>query len=911
MQRNEPEYNTSFLKNSSYQRYRCRICGEYFWSKKPRTTCPDRPCSRYDFLVKDYPGVKPLSLDEARKAFIDYFVENGHGYVEPYPVLARWRDDLYLTIASIIVFQPAVTEGIVEPPHNPLVIVQPCIRLEDIDNVGLTFGRHLSSFEMGGHHAFNKPDKQVYWVEETLQHAYRFFTEKIGVPGEDIVFKESWWEGGGNAGPAYEVLVDGLELATLVFMKYKVVDGKYVDNPVLVVDTGYGIERIAWFTQRTPTAFHAIYGGLVEEYKDILGIEEPDHEVLRKIVYETSNMDFTGLRGFMEYVSRNSEYARYSDALGNAIRLYTLLDHAKTVALMLSDGIVPSNTGEGYLARLVIRRALRTLLLLGVEEHRLGEVFGELLERQIMFWRNRYVYARFEKHAGYIIDVVLHEAEKFRNILRREEKIVKKYLKKRRITVDDLVTIYDSHGIPPEIIADKLREKGVEVEVPENFYSLVASRHTGPVALAKQKEHELVGEVAEWANRFPETERVFHDNPYQRELEATVLGVMGKYVVLDKTIFYPKAGGQENDTGVIEVDRKTVPVVMVYKTRGGVIVHELGERADNLLRPGQRIRCRIDWARRYRLMRHHTATHIILGAARRVLGDHVWQAGAEKTPHKARLDITHYKMLTPDEIRRIEDEANRIIDERIDVRIHYLGKFEAEKRYGIKIYEGGAVVAPVLRIVEIPGWDAEACFGTHVANTSEIGCIKIINVDKIQDGVVRLEYSVATQVPVYARELEDKITWISKERGGGDAVAGVRKLVEERERLRKMIAGYRSYMRELLYREILSMKQEICGYPVVFIEKKLDDDQLYRDIVARVTKEGVLAVYMAGGIIEVFAPRGAGIDLRKGLQSLRSQGHVLKGGGRPEHVTIRLSEGDEPRAVAELLIKAALGCGRH
>ncbi len=876
----------------------------------PRDTCPDRPCSKYDFLIKDY-SIDKLTLEDARRRFIEYFVENGHGYMEPYPVLARWRDDLYLTIASIVVFQPAVTEGIVDPPYNPLVIVQPCIRLEDIDNVGLTFGRHLTSFEMGGHHAFNKKDKTIYWVEETLRHAYRFFTEKIGIPGDAVVFKESWWEGGGNAGPAFEVVVDGLELATLVFMKYRVSNGEYVPNPVMVVDTGYGIERIAWFTQRTPTAFHAIYTDLLEEYKDILSIEEPPHDVLTQIVYVTSDKDFKGPRQLLEYIDKHAQYRMYKEQLRDSIRLYTLLDHNKTIALMLSDGIVPSNTGEGYLARLVIRRMLRTLLLMGFKAEELGDIAAKLMTAQIKYWRNKYVYARFDKYRDYIIDVLLHEADKFSTVVKKGMKIVSKYAKKKRVTLDDLITIYDSHGIPPEIVAEKLREKGLVIEVPENFYSLVAARHKGPVALAKQKEHELGGEIALWADKFPETQRLFHDNPYIRECEARVLGVRDRYIILDKTIFYPKAGGQENDTGVVVTGNgDVIEIKMVYKTRSNRIVHEAERPIEELLKPGDIVKCRINWLRRYWLMRHHTATHIVLGAARRVLGDHVWQAGAEKTENKARLDITHHKMLSDDEIRRIEEEANRIIDEHIDVKIHYLGKFEAEKRYGVKIYEGGAVVAPVLRIVEIPGWDAEACFGTHVANTSEIGAIKIIGVDKIQDGVVRLEYTVATQVPGYARRLEDTIKEVQRHLGGGgDVVLAARKIVEERKKLKELLSEYRRYLEKNLVAELVEKSVDLCGKRVVVVEKNIDDDQLYRSIIINLARRGNIVLYIdrKRGLLEASAPRSMkDIDLRKGVETI-SRIYSVKGGGKRDHVTLRISTGD-PVEIGFELIRAALGC---
>ncbi len=887
---NEPELRARFFEERGYKRYRCRICGEYFWSLVPRETCPDRPCSKYEFLRKDYQGMARLSFDEARRKFIEYFTKNNHGYVEPYPVLARWRNDLYLTIASIIVFQPAVTEGIVDPPSNPLVIVQPSIRLEDIDNVGYTFGRHMTSFEMGGHHAFNKENKYIYWVEETLNYSYEFFTKIIGIRPKDLVYKESWWEGGGNAGPAFEVVVDGLELATLVFMKYKLTDSGKAPNPVLVVDTGYGIERIAWFTQKEPTSFHAIYGGLVEKYSDLLGVEEPPREVLRRIVYMLSDKDIRGSKHLYEHLKQIGLEEYYEQVL-KSIQLYTLLDHARTISLMLSDGIVPSNVGEGYLARLVIRRALKTLMLLGYTASELEDVFLELLSLQANYWKGRYVYDKFHRHMDYIMDVASYETRKFIDAIERGIKIVDKMIKrKKNIGLDDLIKIYDSHGIPPEIVAERARSRGIPVDVPQDFYSLIAEKHGGSRRLVKEKEQILPEEITRWAQRFPETRRLFHINPYTTSFNAKVLGVNGRYIVLDQTIFYPKAGGQDHDEGYLLVDGEKYNVKSVYKA-GNVLVHELDREPGDIT--GREVYGEIDWRRRYRLMRHHTATHIILGAARKVLGDHVWQAGAEKTIEKARLDITHHKLLSPEEIRRIEEEANRIIDMHIDLQFHMLPKYEAEKKYGLRIYQGGAVVSPILRIVEIPGWDAEACFGTHVYNTSEVGGIKIVNVDKIQDGVIRLEFMASTKLPEYIDTLHREIIEAKRNLGveHGSLTEITRNVSRKLRDYKEKIDMYRSILRDKIVSAAETGKKNICGVPVVVIEKEVPDETLYKQLIEIFSlKKKYMAILVDDNLIEIaLHPETAktkNIDLRQVVGEARKKGAV--GGGKSDHVFIRI-----------------------
>ncbi|MET1160607.1 MAG: alanine--tRNA ligase [Thermoprotei archaeon] len=887
------EFRGFTLSDRGYGKYKCSKCGLWFWSRVERGVCPDRPCSKYDFLYKEYKTVKKLELDEARKEFIDFFVSKGHGYMDPYPVLARWRNDLYLTIASIVVFQPMVTNGLIEPPHNPLVIVQPSIRLEDIDNVGFTFGRHLTSFEMGGHHAFNYKDKRVYWIKETVEYAIEFFTRRIGIPEDDIVLKESWWEGGGNAGPAFEVLVDGMELATLVFMKYRVVNGKYEPNPVLVVDTGYGIERIAWFTQKTPTAYHAIFKDLVKKYNNVFGVEELEHDVLRKIAYLLSDVDIQGVGDLEKKLSEHG-LREYLEELVKSIRVYTVLDHVKTLLLMLSNGIVPSNSGEGYLARLVLRRLLRTMLNLGVEIHKLEDVLLQLIDMQIQYWKGRYVYDSFHKHRDYIVEVSSIETRKFIDNITRGISVVDRYIRKKKtsITVDDLIKLYDAHGIPPEIVAERARKYGIEVNVPPDFYARVASLHGSSGSLVKEKEYEVSSDVVAWASKLPGTKTLFHKSPYQKTAKATVVGVYDKYVVFDQTIFYPRAGGQDNDTGYIITGDTRYRVVNVYKI-GDVIVHELDQKPR--LNPGSEVVLSIDWTRRYRLMRHHTATHILLGVARKILGDHVWQAGVEKTVEKARLDITHYKPLTEEEIEAIEREANRIVDEHLNVEFHYLNKFDAEKKYGIKIYQGGAIYSPILRIVEIPGIDAEACFGTHVYNTAEVGGIKILRTEKIQDGVIRIEFTVATRLAEYLSDLLSKEKEALKLLGGsGDLVVTATRVKNRLEELEKLLSSYRKALRDLIIEKATKDSTDICGVNTIILETIIDDEQLYKSVVEEFSlKRRYLVVLLTDKYVELAVDpsiaRDKSIDLRKAVKIMQNFVPEVKGGGKPDHVFIRVS----------------------
>ncbi|UXD21722.1 alanyl-tRNA synthetase [Ignicoccus pacificus DSM 13166] len=880
----EQEYRLKFFEENGFKRKKCKVCGTYFWTKGEHEVCGDAPCQEYEFF--DVPTKRKLSFPEARREFLKFFEEHGHTIVEPRPVVARWRDDLFLTIASIVVFQPHVTKGIVPPPANPLVISQPCIRLEDIDNVGLTLGRHMTGFEMGGHHAFNYPDKEVYWKEETVRLAFEFFTERLGIPEELINFKESWWEGGGNAGPSFEVTIAGLELATLVFMQYEVKENgkkEYIPMKLKVVDTGYGIERIAWFTQKTPTAFHAIYGDLLKRFHEKLGVEEPPEELLYSLVRSAGLMDPDEPETIERAYKRASEYLGMSveeirELHQRASLVYQVLDHTRTIMWMLGDGIVPSNTGEGYLARLVIRRALRALWKLKAEVP-----LVELVKMQLEYWKDQY--PRAWKNKEYILDAVEYEENKFREALRKGTRMVERILKrKKKIELDDLITLYDSHGIPPEVVQEVGERLGVKVEVPRNFYALVASRHQKEVRRVKGAEEKakLPKEIIEWAKGLPETRRLFHEDPYMRRFDARVIDYKDNYLVLDQTAFYPEGGGQMADRGKIYKGEKEYEVRDVQKV-GGVIVHVLNEPFQG--EKGSLVVGEIDWIRRYRLMRHHTGTHVILAAARKVLGDHVWQAGAEKTPEKARLDITHHRPLTKEQIEAIEREANKIIDERRKVRTFTLPRNEAEAKYWFTIYQGGVPMDKEIRLVEIEGWDIQACFGTHLANTGEVGALKVISTRKIQDGVVRLEYVAATRVAEVAQEMERTLEEAASKVGGDKSalVKRIESLLERERKERELLNKYRKALKELYVK-----KAESLGKLKV-LKMDLEDPELAQEVLRELSSDSVAAV-IVGNRVELAAPKDIGLG-----KMIRQIG-ICKGGGKGARATAVCKSEEEVQA---------------
>jgi alanyl-tRNA synthetase len=275
---------------------------------------------------------------------------------------------------------------------------------------------------------------------------------------------------------------------------------------------------------------------------------------------------------------------------------------------------------------------------------------------------------------------------------------------------------------------------------------------TEPVEEKTEVEQKL--ETA--AETLPPTEQMYYVDQYMKEFEAKVLKVINsEYVVLDKTCFYPEGGGQPADHGFLAFDDVKAEVVDAQKV-GRVIVHRI--KGSSAPREGVTVKGVVDWDKRYGLMKAHTATHLVNGAARRVLGEHVWQYGTQKGLQSSRLDISHYRRLTPEEVHKIETLANQAVLANMRVETAWMPRNEAESRYGFRLYQGGAVPGKEIRVVKTGDWDVEACAGTHLKSTGEIGFIKIVYTERVQDGVERLAYSVGLQA-LKAVQQQERLLW--------------------------------------------------------------------------------------------------------------------------------------------------------
>ena len=710
------EYEVELFRNEGFKRKKCSKCGKAFWSLSEQDSCGEPPCDEYTF-IGDSPTKKKFNLHDMREFFLLFFEKNDHKRIARYPIVSRWRDDTFFTIASVSCFQPWVLNLTIEPPANPLTMSQPCLRFNDIDNVGKT-GRHLTEFEMMAHHAFNTKDNVIYFKDRTVELCQKLLLE-MGIKPDTITYLEAEWAGGGNSGPCLEVIVGGVELATLVFMMYEDTPEGKKDMPMQVVDTGYGLERFTWLSQGSPSAYEAIFGKVLERLKKEAGVV-PNSDILAEYSKVAGMMSVESKSDLNTLRKKAAErlkipLEKLTENISPMENLYAICDHTRALMFMLNDGVVPSNVKAGYFGRLLIRRSLRSLRNLNLS----------LPLADIMGWQVDYFakdFPEMKENKSEILELVEVEEDRYEGTVGRGQKIVSDLGKK--ITTKELITLYDTYGLVPELVKEFSDQ---DIKIPDDFYIQVAARHEKP-----EEEKEAKIEI-KLPDNIPPTQLGYYEDQNVKEFKSKILSILDNHVVLEKTYFYPEGGGQETDLGTIN----GLPVEEVTKA-GKVVLHKLKDASS--LKEGQTAECSLNWDRRLQLMQHHTTAHIINGAARRVLGNHIWQAGAHKSEELGRLDITHYAGLSDEEMKKIEDLSNKVVKDNLPVDIQFMPRNKAEELHGFRIYQGGAVPGKDIRIINIKDWDVEACGGTHFSSTGEVGEIKLIRAKRIQDGVLRLEF---------------------------------------------------------------------------------------------------------------------------------------------------------------------------
>ena len=736
-------YPTKVFEQFGYSRAQCK-CGANYWRHcEAQTTCGDSQCvGSYQFIGRGC-GIgeqgQRLTYTQAWETFRRSLTSARVPCtaIARYPVVARWRADVEYVAAGIYCFQPYCVTGEMPPPANPLICPQFCVRFNDLDNIGLT-GRHYSGFIMLGIQVFNLPGKYVFFKEECVEFNLRWLIEELRIDPNRITLIEDVWAGGGNMGPCVEYFIDGLEVGNMVFMQFKTFpDGSREELPVKVIDVGIGLERIPWLVNGTPTSYMDVFRNAFEWLKAKLEVDV-NTEVWRKFgplscrlnIDEVDDIEATW-RHIAELIGCPVDEVKNS--ISPIKDMYIVLDHTRTVLMIIEDGSLPSNVGGGSNVRNILRRVFALLKKRGWWDKLGMDGLIELFQMHKVDLRG--IYGEFKEYKSFrsIIEV---EYERWIHTDSEQGAKLQKLLKKNngKLSLDNWIVAITSWGIPADVVAQI-----AHLEIPGNIYYVIAE--------LQEKQTKAPEAILYSTSHLPETVNLYYQDHRLSSFSGRVIDVFPNVtqngarniVILDQSAFYPFSGGQANDIGTLVLKDQLYQVVDVQKV-GPAVLHILDRPVGDEDYKGETATGNVDMARRTQLRNHHTATHIVFASCRKVLGPHIWQHGAKKTPESAHLDVTHYKSLTHAEEVAIENEANRIISSCVRISKSFMDKAQAERDYGFTLYQGGVVPGNNLRVVNIEGIDTEACCGTHCDNTAEVGWVRLLKTTRMSDGIVRLYY---------------------------------------------------------------------------------------------------------------------------------------------------------------------------
>ncbi|HET6948966.1 MAG TPA: alanine--tRNA ligase, partial [Acidimicrobiales bacterium] len=683
---------------------------------------------------------------ELRRAWTDFFVARQHTDVPSGSLIPTHPSAPMFTNSGMMPFVPYVL-GEEAVPYDPprAVSVQRCVRAggkhNDLDAIGRS-PRHLSFFEMLGNFSFGDyfkadaitwawefvtgvleldPDRLWVTVHESDDEAEELWADGVGFPRDRIqrLGKDNFWEMGetGPCGPSSEIFWDNgpavgpdggpanpaaenryVEIWNLVFPQYlRRADGHLSDLPSRNIDTGAGLERIMAVLAGSPSLYDSdILSGLVGEAQSVTG-------------------------------HRLGE----SDLGDIALRL--MADHARTMTFLVADGIIPSNEDRGYVLRRIIRRAIRFAYLLGVER----PVLPAMVERTIDLMGD--AYPEIATSHDLTLPIITREEESFRRTLATGSQILDTQLDRLQpggtLPGDVAFQLHDTYGFPFEVTQETADLRGFQVDVA-GFESAMGDQRARARAASKAGGVAIGDEVTEQQRLLAEHGATVFTGREEYESVATVMGVVGDAVYLDRTPFYAESGGQVGDTGTITTDTGVLDVVDTTYGLPGLHRHTVVVR-EGAVEVGQAATARIDGDRRDAIRRNHTGTHILHWALRQVLGSHVKQQGSLVAPDRLRFDFSHFEPVTPAQLREIEDLANREILDNAPVRHFETTMNEARELGAIAFF--GDKYGDIVRVLEAGSHSIELCGGTHVRRLGDIGPVKVTSEGSIGSNLRRIE----------------------------------------------------------------------------------------------------------------------------------------------------------------------------
>ena len=721
-------------------------------------------------------------LNELRERYLHFFETKDHLRLGSFPLVPK-DDPSLLLINSGMAPMKKWFLGQEEPPRHRVTTCQMCIRTPDIERVGIT-ARHGTFFEMLGNFSFQDYFKEevIPWAWEFLtqdleipaeklyisvytddDEAYDIWTKKVGIPEDHMVRfgkEDNFWEhGSGPCGPCSEIYYDRgpehgcgkpdckvgcdcdryMEIWNLVFSQYDS-DGKghYERLPKPNIDTGMGLERLACVMQDVGNLFE------VDTVAAVL------HHV--------------------EHISGK----RYGADEKDDISIRVITDHIRSTVFMVSDGILPSNEGRGYVLRRLLRRAARHGRMLGIDRPFLTELVDTVIES------SEAGYPELREHEQYIKKVIGTEEERFSRTIDAGLSILNAMIDKVQteqiksegrlvLSGADVFKLNDTFGFPLDLTKEIAAEAGVAVDEDAFHVEMTKQRER---ARAERLAKDISGWTADLFGELTAEPTVFDGYDTLQEQAAVVAlsdgeeivdaiatdsndAREGVLVVLDHTPFYAEMGGQVADMGTLRSQDAVLKVEAVKKTPRGYFVHTC-TLLEGTLHVGDTVDAAVDAGRRMAICRNHTATHLMQKALREVLGEHVHQAGSYQDDRITRFDFTHFSAVTPEELARVEQLVNEKIYESIPVAVQNLPIEEAKKMGAMALF--GEKYGDVVRVVDAGGWSVEFCGGTHVKNTAQIGCFKILSESSVAAGIRRIEATTAFGVLGLLNERTEELT---------------------------------------------------------------------------------------------------------------------------------------------------------
>lgn len=851
--------------------------------------------------------MKPLGVNEIREKYLSFFESKGHLRLKSFSLVPHGDASLLLINAGMAPLKPYFT-GQEEPPRKRVTTCQKCIRTPDIERVGKT-ARHGTFFEMLGNFSFGDyfkneatawawefvtevleipKDKLWITIYENDDEAFDIWTKKVGVPAERIVRmgkEDNFWEiGTGPCGPCSELYFDRgpehgcgspdckvgcecdrfVEFWNLVFTQFdRDEDGNYNSLPNPNIDTGMGLERMAVIMQGVDNLFEVdTIQSIMKHISEIAGV--PYHK---------------------------------SDRTDVSLRVIT--DHIRSTTMMVSDGIMPSNEGRGYVLRRLLRRAARHGKLLGIDKPFLYQVAGTVIEA------SKEAYPELSEKKEYIERVILTEEKRFDETIDAGLSILNDYMAeakaegKTELSGEKAFKLYDTYGFPIDLTLEIVEENGMTVD-RDGFDSEMEAQRV------RAREARKVGEGAAWDdNVFTQMDKSItsrflgYDNLTGSgkvlaivagdEEVGTVMEGDEATVILDETVFYGESGGQVGDTGVLSAEGFEFAVEDTKKMADGKILH-VGRVTKGTLSVGDTVNGAVDASRRKAITRNHSAAHILQQALKDVLGSHVAQAGSLVTPERLRFDFNHFSAMTEEELAAVEAKMNQVILENLKVTKEELPIEEAKKKGATALF--GEKYGKTVRVVSMGDYSIEFCGGCHVDQTAEVGLVKILSESGVAAGVRRIEAVTGLNVLKLLAEKEDIIqkTASTLKCAAAEMPHKAETLEEELKNQAKEISALKAEAAKGKYQELLTNAEKVGDVSVITYRSSDMDIETLKQMgdMLRDKEPGAVAVLAAVGEDKVTFVAVAGKDaVKAGVHA----GNLVKetakitgggGGGRPD-----------------------------